>query len=213
MKGWFLNISQRWLVSPMIYIGVYSKLSLPSHGIPLTCRNSTIRATAQLADNLDESVKAIKPLREELALWYTGLPMSLKSPKTDPERTTPIEPSSAACLRFAYLTLEVLLYRALLRPLGAVELEDGANVHGGEQANPSLYGELWPETQDFCVDAEQRANGQEQRDGFRDQAELIISAAEKCATIVTNFTVELMSWDFAGFWYSCTFSPLTIDID
>lgn len=159
----------------------------------------TVRATAQLADNLDESVKAIKPLREELALWYAGLPMALKSPKADPERTTPIEPSSAACLRFAYLTLEVLLYRALLRPLGAVDLED-ANVHG--EANTDLYGELWPESQDFCIDTEQRANGQEQHDGFRDQAELIISAAEKCATIVTNFTVELMSWDFAGFWHS-----------
>lgn len=50
-------------------------------------------------------------------------------------------------------------------------------------------------------------NRKEPHSTFRDQAEPIISAAEKCAALVTNFTVELMSWDFAGFWYSCMSYP------
>lgn len=165
----------------------------------------TIRATQYLADNLDASIKTIRPLREELALWYAKLPASLKSPrKSDPERTAPIAPSSAACLRFAYLTLEILLYRALLRPLGGADFGD--DVPDAQSREQAMYESSAPtlfDTQLLPRDPERLAgNRKEQHSSFRDQAEPIISAAEKCAALVTNFTVELMSWDFAGFWYS-----------
>ncbi|KAH7139686.1 fungal-specific transcription factor domain-containing protein [Dactylonectria estremocensis] len=163
----------------------------------------TIRATQALADNLDASIRTIRPLREELTLWYAKLPTSLKSHKiSDPERTAPIIPSSAACLRFAYLTLEVLLYRALLRPLGGADFgEQGLDLQSSDQVMHESSARF--DTPDHCREADQAAGHIKKQDpSFRDQAEPIISAAEKCAALVTNFTVELMSWDFAGFWYS-----------
>ncbi|KXH68258.1 fungal specific transcription factor [Colletotrichum salicis] len=84
----------------------------------------TIRATEKLADDLPGSFNAIRPLRAELKLWYASLPTYLKTPKADSERAAPAAPSSAACLKFADLALEILLYRALLRPLGNIDLED-----------------------------------------------------------------------------------------
>ncbi|KAF7545206.1 hypothetical protein G7Z17_g9360 [Cylindrodendrum hubeiense] len=162
----------------------------------------TIRATQSLADNLDASIRTIRPLREELALWYAKLPMSLKSPrKTGPERAAPIVPSSAACLRFAYLTLEVLLYRALLRPLGGADFGDDMPQVREDAMGTSNTGSR-PDDQDFTNMQQLSSDRHEQHASLRDQAEPIISAAEKCAVLVTNFTVELMSWDFAGFWVS-----------
>ncbi|KAH7120597.1 fungal-specific transcription factor domain-containing protein [Dactylonectria macrodidyma] len=160
----------------------------------------TIRATQALADNLDASVKTIRPLREELTLWYAKLPASLKShKKSDPERTAPITPSSAACLRFAYLTLEVLLYRALLRPLGGADFgEDGQDLQSKDQVTHESGARfVTPDHADHVA-----GNIKKKDPSFRVQAEPIISAAENCAALVTKFTVELMSWDFAGFWYS-----------
>ncbi|KXH33682.1 fungal specific transcription factor [Colletotrichum nymphaeae SA-01] len=150
----------------------------------------TIRATEKLADDLAGSIRAIKPLREELKLWYTGLPIYLNTPKVDPERTAPAAPSSAACLKFAYLTLEILLYRALLRPLGSIDLEDVSNAV--------------PLTEHLRNDLDANITAQEPDEGLRNEIELIICAAENCARIVSTFTVELMSWDFAGFWYAFT---------
>ncbi|KAF4783072.1 hypothetical protein HER10_EVM0005871 [Colletotrichum scovillei] len=148
----------------------------------------TIRATEKLADDLAGSIRAIKPLREELKLWYAGLPIYLKTPKVDPERTAFAAPSSAACLKFAYLTLEILLYRALLRPLGSIDLEDVSNAA--------------PLTEHVRNDLDANITAQEPDEGLRNEIELIICAAENCARIVSTFTVELMSWDFAGFWYA-----------
>ncbi|KAL4412927.1 fungal specific transcription factor [Colletotrichum abscissum] len=149
----------------------------------------TIRATEKLADDLAGSIRAIKPLREELKLWYASLPIYLKTPKIDPERVAPAAPSSAACLKFAYLTLEILLYRALLRPLGKIDLEVVSNAVS--------------QTDDLCSSSDANMTGPELGESLRNEIELIICAAENCARIISTFTVELMSWDFAGFWYAC----------
>ncbi|KAK1721434.1 fungal-specific transcription factor domain-containing protein, partial [Colletotrichum acutatum] len=148
----------------------------------------TIRATERLADDLIGSIRAIKPLREELKLWYAGLPLYLKTPRLDPESAAPAAPSSAACLKFAYLTLEILLYRALLRPLGNIDLEDISNAV--------------PQTEHVRSDSDANITEREPGEGLQNEIELIICAAENCARIVSTFTVELMSWDFAGFWYA-----------
>ncbi|KAK1471405.1 fungal specific transcription factor [Colletotrichum tamarilloi] len=148
----------------------------------------TIRATEKLADDLAGSIRAIKPLREELKLWYASLPIYLKTPKIDPERVAPAAPSSAACLKFAYLTLEILLYRALLRPLGKIDLEVVSNAVS--------------QTDDLCSSSDANMTGPELGESLRNEIELIICAAENCARIISTFTVELMSWDFAGFWYA-----------
>jgi len=136
----------------------------------------TIRTTRRLAHDVEASMAAVRPLRAELLCWYSQLPPQLQlqsRSSVDGDVSAPASPNSAACFRFAYLTLEVLLYRALLRPLSGLDLEhDGdGDLHGVDTV---------------ALEA----------------AEAIISAAEKCARLVIDFAATLMSWDFAGFSYS-----------
>ncbi|OBT70773.1 hypothetical protein VF21_10190 [Pseudogymnoascus sp. 05NY08] len=167
----------------------------------------TIRAAQSLADDLSASISAIRPLREGLGLWYSRLPAALQLPKkTSSEMNAPIVPNSVACLHFAYLTLKVLLYRALLRPLGSVDFKQDAveSQTGTQNTNGYITGAVTSsDAPDICRNpATLDASDWEHQASFRGQAEAIICAAEKCAILVTNFTAELMSWDFAGFWYS-----------
>jgi hypothetical protein len=134
--------------------------------------------------------------------------MTLRSQKKfSPEiSAVPLVPNSIACLHFAYITLEVLLYRALLRPLANVDFEqEFVNAESGGPGNDTFstgaiahsgsQDDHWDLETSIASDGNPRAS-------FRRQAEAIICAAEQCATVVTTFTAELMSWDFAGFWYS-----------
>lgn len=169
---------------------------------------STIRAAQSLADDLNASICAIRPLRESLVVWYSNLPMALQSSKkmSSEISTVPLVPNSVACLHFAYITLEILLYRALLRPLENVDfgldLEDPRTA--GHSHNVFGTGVDYNfDTRDGRWDLETLvANEGEHQASFLGQAEAIICAAEQCATVVTTFTAEMMSWDFAGFWYS-----------
>ncbi|RDW75401.1 hypothetical protein BP6252_06543 [Coleophoma cylindrospora] len=166
----------------------------------------TIRAAQSLGDDFKASMRTIRPLRERLALWYSRLPATLQSPKKASSDTfVPLVPNSVACLHFAYVTLEVLLYRALLRPLGNVDLgndmtepqldHQARNIHStgiADSSQPNMHDD--PSTLGF--------SDQDLHGSFLNQAEAVINAAETCAKVVTTFTAELMSWDFAGFWYS-----------
>jgi hypothetical protein len=123
--------------------------------------------------------------------------------------SVPIVPNSVACLHFAYITLEVLLYRALLRPLENVDFEEGletsqTDMQGTNRATTGVAANLNHSENGGDLASLGDSNG-ELRASFFGQAEAIICAAEKCAIVVTTFTAELMSWSFAGFWYSCMF--------
>lgn len=127
----------------------------------------------------------------------------MKTPRADSERAAPAAPSSAACLKFAYLTLEVLLYRALLRPLGNLSLDNVSDTYHPEPSMSSIHGQEYSVPEGLRGDSDSNMIGREPHESLRTEIEAIIGAAENCARIVSTFTLELMSWDFAGFWYSC----------
>jgi hypothetical protein len=106
------------------------------------------------------------------------------------------ELESNSALHFAYLTLEVLLYRALLRPMNLRRVPKpvaNAAHHDAIDAGGD-YG---------IADGSSRSPSDVVEDN-REAAEAVIVAAEKCAKIVTDFTAGLDSQKFsAGFWYSC----------
>ncbi|KAH7020690.1 fungal-specific transcription factor domain-containing protein [Microdochium trichocladiopsis] len=157
----------------------------------------TIRATRRVAHDIEASMATVRPLRAELVCWYSQLPSQLRLQSRscgDGDRSTPASPNSAACFRFAYLTLEVLLYRALLRPLGSLDLEhDGDEDMNDVDTSSGL--------QDDHVGVMPLPQMSRSKVAL-EAAEAIISAAEKCAGLVIDFAAMLMSWDFAGFSYS-----------
>jgi hypothetical protein len=115
----------------------------------------------------------------------------------DESRFAELESNSA--LHFAYLSLEILLYRALLRPLNlsrdpnpAIDVNNREGI--GFSGN---YGVAWSSPRSPYGGIE----------GNHEAAEAVIVAAEKCAKIVTDFTAGLDSQNFsAGYWYSCAFA-------
>ena len=176
-----------------------------------TTTNSTTQhccAAQSLANDLTASIDAVKPLRESLVLWYSNLPTTLQSHKKSGSEVSaiPLVPNSVACLHFAYITLEVLLYRALLRPLENVDFGDSIiNCQDVRQDievfNTGAVSSIEAQDGHWHLEGLVTSNGDPQA-SFLGKAEAIICAAEQCATVVTTFTAELMSWDFAGFWYS-----------
>ena len=109
-------------------------------------------------------------------------------------------------IHFAYLILVLYVYRALLRPMArssspplifdldemptdptALDLDDTS----------ILDSIVMPDLESFPAVVELTDH---------DTGETTLNAAERCASIVINFTRRLTPSDFTGFWYSCTFS-------
>ena len=81
----------------------------------------TVRATSTMAADLELSLETARRLRQELKQWHDSLPASLKG-----QRRTVTGPTQAEMLwdldargsfRLAYLTVQLTLFRALLRPV------------------------------------------------------------------------------------------------
>jgi hypothetical protein len=79
---------------------------------PPNLRLSTLKAT-RACSSLPEILSRAQPLRARLEKWKLNLPF-------DPPRLTSMDDEELelyASLRLSYLTLEILIYRVLLRPL------------------------------------------------------------------------------------------------
>jgi len=154
-----------------------------------------------LSDDFPGSLAIAQPLRQRLSLWYSSLPDCLRMrDRSNPSRD--MGPDSNASLNLAYLTLEALLYRALLRPLGRSKaslnsrdpptsrgLSDFVSANQNSQGPPGGHNI-------------QGSNFMSVFDDSQAATEATISAAEHCAVLATEFTSELSSRDFSGFWYS-----------
>ena len=150
-----------------------------------------------MSQDFSLSLNTAQPLRHKLRGWYASLPNSLRMGYQPGPGTSTVLHSNAS-LHLAYLTLEILLYRALLRPLG--RSSGTSNAH-----DPSiLHGHLQDPTQQALGNgAKADSNFGAMFGEMHGAAEATISAAEHCARLATAFTAELSSRDFSGFWYSC----------
>lgn len=89
----------------------------------------TVRASSNTATNIELSLEIAKPFRERLKQWHASLPSFLKqqveardSSEDSPNSTRPkIKPlwdlNANGTFYLAYLTVQLTLFRALLRPL------------------------------------------------------------------------------------------------
>ncbi|KAL3444612.1 hypothetical protein BJX65DRAFT_310798 [Aspergillus insuetus] len=132
----------------------------------------TLKATSRLANDLTLSLSVAKPLRTRLNEWYSALPDQYKL--TQDTTSSPQRNSSslktAAYLRLSYLTLELFIYRALLRPIGST-------------VTPHRVSELQ------SVVRQATAHPVAQQDGGMDAAiEATYIAAEGCASLIVSVT-------------------------
>lgn len=82
----------------------------------------SLRATKELQNDLDATLETAKPLRMRLSNWYHSLPEGLLShrsagsPENGRRRSSPHELDGNGSLHLAYITANIELFRAMLRP-------------------------------------------------------------------------------------------------
>lgn len=160
--------------------------------------HSTLRASQILNADFSASAELGRGLLGKLNVWYSSLPETFRLPNWS-KSVHGLAPHPTS-IHFAYLLLVVYVYRAMLRPLARsssppmiFDLEDMA-ISPLPVDNPSL---------DFTDNAGIESLPEVFMPDICGTKEITLHAAEKCATIVLNFTRRLTPSDFTGFWYSC----------
>ena len=160
---------------------------------------STLRASQILNANFSTSAELGRGLLEKLNAWYSSLPETFRLPNWS-KSVNGLAPYPTS-IHFAYLLLVVYVYRAMLRPMARsssppliFDLED-MSATSPLPANESMLDFMdLPEIESLPEIAISDEFG---------TGEATLHAAEKCASILVNFTRRLTSSDFTGFWYSC----------
>jgi hypothetical protein len=155
----------------------------------------TLAATRRYAGDFDGSVATGQRLLTRLREWRANLPphMTLESVAGTQGKRQYYHPGSATHVKLAHLTLEVLIYRAMLRPLPAT-----FTASGGESDNvrSSLRGYA------RCCQ-----HSQEPQHQHEDFASIVGTfrgaiAAAQCAS---SFAHRLGSYDRNSLYYSCKY--------
>jgi hypothetical protein len=174
----------------------FTKLAIIADNIHQTFY--TLKASQRMCEDFRISINAARPIREELQAWYASLPESLRikqKHENNHQNTPRIEGVSS--LHFAYLILELFVYRAILRPLARSPPPPPIADDKDPQDIAWLLEDLGYDGQGLdqlpVVDFSE----------LGDAAEATLNAAEKCAGIIVNFVGALTPVDFDTFWYPC----------
>lgn len=148
-----------------------------------------MRATRELAKDLGASLEVSKPLFEKLSHWEASLPPQLKVDASfRPPDKCYFHISSAAYLRVACLTLNVYIYRALMRPLSGVAIAGGAipdiNPPGQRESSSSRT----------SININTR---------LQDTTEYVRTGAIDCVKRILEIIRKFDSLDRISFWSSC----------
>ncbi|KAJ5115503.1 hypothetical protein NUU61_001262 [Penicillium alfredii] len=167
----------------------------------------TLRASQFLNANFNTSSDLGRALLEKLNEWYSSLPETFRLPNWS-KSVHGLAPYPTS-IHFAYLLLVVYVYRAMLRPMARsssppliFDLEDMSAT--SLPVDEAIL--------DFAEVPELESLPEIEISDEYGTGEATLHAAEKCATIVVNFTRRLTSSDFTGFWYSCT-APIKLDLE
>lgn len=165
---------------------------------------STLRASQFLNANFVASAELGRELLEKLNGWYSSLPETFRLPNWS-KSVNGLAPYPTS-IHFAYLILVVYVYRAMLRPMARsseppliFDLEDMSATSPLVVDDSILDFMDLPEIESLPEIAISDEFG---------TGEATLHAAEKCASILVNFTRRLTSSDFTAFWYSCKFLRL-----
>ncbi|KAJ5688521.1 hypothetical protein N7462_002913 [Penicillium macrosclerotiorum] len=158
----------------------------------------TLRASQVLSVDCNSSAEFGRMLLEKLNEWYSSLPESFRLPNWS-KSVQGLAPYPTS-IHFAYLLLVVYVYRAMLRPLARsssppmiFDLEEMPTGSPLPMDDPVL------DFSDVCAIENLSEISTSDPSGT---SEVTLHAAEKCASIMVNFTRRLTPSDFTGFWYS-----------
>lgn len=170
-----------------------------------------MKASQKLSEDFRASIDAARPIRQRLQGWYSGLPNDLRLKPRLEIRVLRGHQRGIAALHLSYLSLELFLYRAILRPLARSPppppimpeetFSSPANIplFQGPSTSPWFLDDLAMDG--FELDQLPTVDFAE----FGEAAEATLNAAEKCAGIIVNFVASLMAQDFDIMWYPCEF--------
>ncbi|KAJ5574416.1 hypothetical protein VI817_005035 [Penicillium citrinum] len=158
----------------------------------------TLRASQILNANFDASADLGRALLEKLNIWYSTLPDTFRLPNWS--KSVHGQAPYPTSIHFAYLLLVVYVYRAMLRPMARsssppmiFDLEEMSATSPLPVDDPIL---------DFADVSGIESLPEISMSDVSGTGEVTLHAAEKCATIMVNFTRRLTPSDFTGFWYS-----------
>ncbi|KAL6233711.1 hypothetical protein BDW75DRAFT_251855 [Aspergillus navahoensis] len=159
----------------------------------------SLRAAQRLSSNFPESLQISRMLLRKLQEWFSLIP-SLSQDET------PGGPELSTCVHFAYLLLEVFIFRALLRPMVP---NKPPPLLIDETDQIPLFSELTIDDYiaqiigDVSVAEEIPATTVTDDDK---SIPIILNAAETCAANMLRLISRIESTELGSFWYS---SPLT----
>lgn len=171
-------------------------------------RFSTLRASQRLNADFPSSADIGRGLLEKLNEWHSILPEAFHlSNWSNAVHGLAPYPTS---IHFAYLLLVVYVYRAMLRPLAKSSSPPVIfDLDDIPASSPLPMDDSTLDFSEFLVFGPDTLPDLPIPD-ISGTNEITLHAAEKCATILVNFTRRLTSSDFTSFWYSCMSSPNNI---
>ncbi|KAF9888663.1 hypothetical protein FE257_008421 [Aspergillus nanangensis] len=146
----------------------------------LQSRFYSLQASQKLFEDFRASIDAARTIRLDLQAWYSSLPEPVRLRNFS-------DVNGAAVLHLSYLTLEVLLYRAILRPLGRAS------------PPPPIAGDMEPSTTEFPWFFENL-----DVDHLTQLPALETVELDEAAETTINAAEKLTSSDFDSFWHSWT---------
>ncbi|ETS82668.1 hypothetical protein PFICI_04544 [Pestalotiopsis fici W106-1] len=171
---------------------------LSHHASNLHCRMYTMAAIRKCSGNFKETLGIGSSLLADLQRWKKDLPshITTHSLSNIRENRDYFHPGSATNIKMAYLTIEVLIYRAILRSLPskltANEIDPPPEQrHDGDTPNGQAPGSVL-ETYRAAINVMQRISGFVERLGSYDRNSLYYAWTEECFSIMSNFILFLL---------------------
>ncbi|XHF99555.1 hypothetical protein AWENTII_003054 [Aspergillus wentii] len=158
----------------------------------------SLRAAQRLSSNFPDSLNTARSLLQKLKEWYSYLPPPLKL-QTRLFTTVDGTPQSP-CLHFAYILLEVFIFRSLLRPM--VRSATPPPLFE-ETEDPKPFMNIVDDYISQIIEAEEvepvPAIDMSDENGT---GNAVLKAAENCAATMLRLVMRMACSDLAGFWYS-----------
>lgn len=148
----------------------------------------SVRAAANTATNIDFSLEAARPLRAKLKHWHDELPPNLKRQGVQTFNTEPSQTlwslNAHGSFYLAYLTAQLTLFRALLRPVSAMASLPTSPAHADNADAEQIHG-----------------------------PKAVITGALTVVEEVIVLAESLSSSEWDAFWHSCTLSSPQLTAD
>ncbi|KAL3442920.1 hypothetical protein BJX65DRAFT_321050 [Aspergillus insuetus] len=156
----------------------------------------SLRAAQRLSPNLPDSLQTARILLRQLQEWLSLLPPPMQSSTSD-------RPELSTCVHFAYLLLEIFIFRALLRPMVRSAppprlIDETEPLPLFPDLNVDDYIAQIIDVDNFVSEEEPTVNINEEDKSVP----IILNAAENCAASMLRLVSRMEAREMSTFWYS-----------